>query len=134
MRRASLFLLLMALCMTVGAKERHTRVYMFGIALSFQDSVCVMTRVQTVDSAYISNEEFLKERTLYALQMENHLEAAGRAGATCVVFWDEKKQAAEKRYAKLRKKYESSGEFKLQDLEGFAFVREEHISTDDSAK
>lgn len=120
-----------ALCLMLAlsalARERYGTVYMFGFALSFADSACVMTPVHGIDSAYINKEGFLQERTLYALQMESSLEAE-HPGATCVVFWNEKRASLEKQYARLRKRYTANPAFRMKDMSDFKFVRETHFS------
>ena len=65
---------LVAVAYGATAKPKKQRVYMFGVAQSFTDSVAVMTDLQGVD-AYIMPNGFLADRSLYSLQFNNYLVA-----------------------------------------------------------
>lgn len=98
--------LLMSL--TVSAKNEMKRVYMFGIAASFNDSTVYFTAVQEVDSAWIytkSNSKFLAGRENYSYQLRDYLEAKGENNRTCAVFFGTNHKKVEGQWVKLHDKY-----------------------------
>lgn len=113
-------------------KPVKQRVYMFGAAVSFTDSVAVMTDLQAID-AYIMPNGFLADRSLYTLQFNNYLVAKQmREHLTCAVFFDKNKAKVEKRYQKVRKKYRESSHLVLESLgvDLFRFTPEEWVDTE----
>lgn len=98
--------LLMSL--SVSAKNEMKRVYMFGIAASFNDSTVYFTAVQEVDSAWIytkSNSKFLVGRENYSYQLRDYLESRGENNRTCVVFFGTNHKKLEGQWVKLHDKY-----------------------------
>lgn len=113
-------------------KPTKQRVYMFGAALSFTDSVAVMTDLQAVD-AYVMPNGFLADRSLYTLQFNNFLVTNQlREHMTCAVFFDKNKAKAEKKFQKVRKKYRESGHLDLQfvGVDIFRFEPEEWVDSE----
>ena len=98
-------LAVMAVAIAANSQPRQQKVYMFGVAQSFTDSLAYITDIQEVD-AYIMPNGFLSERSLYTLQLNNYLVTyRGREHMTCAVFFNTKKSKAEKKMDKVRKKY-----------------------------
>jgi hypothetical protein len=93
---------------TASAKQiMLPKIYMFGFAASFNDTIIHFTNVMEVDSAWIETKnDFLLGRTLYSRQLRNHL-AKDKAmqQRTCVVMYAKTKAKAEKQLVKLRKLY-----------------------------
>jgi len=115
-----------------GTKPIKQRVYMFGAALSFTDSVAVMTDLQGVD-AYIMPNGFLADRSLYTLQFNNFLVSNQmRENMTCAVFFDKNKAKAEKKFQKVRRKYRESSHLVLQSVgvDLFRFEPEEWLDSE----
>ncbi len=112
------------------AKIKQTSVYMFGFATSLTDSVVYITDIQRVDSAYIDTKtNFLQERALYSLQLQNYIERTyAKPFATCVVFFAEKKSKLEAEFVRVRKRYKADSELLVQPIGGdaFRFVPETH--------
>lgn len=123
-------LLMLALVGHAGStKPTRQRVYMFGFAASFTDSVAYMTDLQGVD-AYVMPNGFLADRSLYSLQLNNHLVAKKqRENMTCVLFFNKNKAKLEKKYQKVRRKYRENHAVVLQPLgvDEFRFEPEEYI-------
>lgn len=118
---------LVALAATVA--PRRQQVYMFGCALSFNDSVIIMTDLQPVE-AYMMPNGFLADRSLYSLQLNNYMVGQlQRENMTCAVFFDKKKTRLEKKYQKIRRKYRTGSDFVLQSLgvDAFRFQTEEWV-------
>lgn len=136
MRRTILAILLIAVAaitiLAASAKPRQQRVYMFGVARSFTDSVLIMTDLQAID-VYIMPNGFLADRSLYSLQLNNHLVVRQqREHMTCAVFFDKNKAKAEKKYQKLRKNYRQRQAVTLQSLgvDEFRFKGEEWVESE----
>lgn len=103
-----LLTLLLALGLALGveaARPRVQRVYIFGVAASFSDSVAFITPINVLDSAYIGKAGMLTGRTLYSLQLANYLEQLGKPHMTCCVFFATKKPKLDKQYARIVKRY-----------------------------
>lgn len=106
---ASLAVVVVAICYgtTVSAKTKIVpKVYVFGFAASFNDSVVYFTDVQEVDSAFIdSKNKFLLSRDNYSYQLRDYLETLNMQNRTCVTMFDFKRKKVEKEYYKLKHKY-----------------------------
>ncbi len=123
---------LVAVAYGATAKPKKQRVYMFGVAQSFTDSVAVMTDLQGVD-AYIMPNGFLADRSLYSLQFNNYLVAKmGQGRLTCAVFFDKNKAKAEKKFEKVRNKYRGMPNLILQSLgvDVFRFEPQEWVESE----
>jgi hypothetical protein len=83
------------------------RMYMFGFAASFNDTIVHFTDVQEVEAAWIdSKTKFLQGRELYSLQMKEHLKRdANLPHRTCVVIYGQEREKVEKKYLKMKKLY-----------------------------
>ena len=132
MRRNLIFIL--ALLFALGAsakKDRYTRVYMFGMATAFTDSVVVMTDIQSVDSAFVTANNLLPERSIYSYQLESFFEIRdGKPGVTVAVIWGTDRKLVEKDFLKLRRRFMNDKTTKLQPLtsEEFTFKKVEHYA------
>lgn len=122
-----------ALCLSMAAsaekKPEMTRVYMFGFAASFVDSVAYQTDVQQIDSAWIEPaHKFLVDRSLYSLQLQYFLESEeGCKNTICSVFFDKNPRRLQRRWNKVNKRYEKAEGMRLMPLpeQRFRFKAEE---------
>lgn len=117
--------LLLALALAAGvqaAKPKQQRVYLFGFAASFADSVAYITPLAVIDSAYIGQGGMLVGRTLYSLQLEQYLEGLGKPHMTCCVYYATKKPKIDKQYAKMVKRYIKDPSVALAMLPDNAFT------------
>ena len=83
------------------------KLYMFGFAASFNDSTVFFTDIQEVN-AYVKNDRnhFLADRSVYSYQLCSYLQTTGRSlHPTCVTMYATTRKEAEKKYARLKKKY-----------------------------
>lgn len=104
--RIVIFALLLLLPALSNAANKMSRVYMYGFALSFNDSTVAFTNVQGVDSCYLhSRTGFLVSRDNYSYQLRDYLKNKGLNDATCIVVFSPKRKKVEKRYAKMLKRY-----------------------------
>ena len=92
--------------MNSHADNRPMGAHIFGFATSFNDSTVYLTEIQYVDSAYIGKSNFLFSRENYSYQLQNYLKSKGIANPTCVTTFAKKQKNIEKKYLKMRKRYE----------------------------
>lgn len=112
-------------------KDQYTKVYMFGMATAFTDSVVVMTDIQAIDSAFVTAKNFLPERSIYSYQLESFFEVKkGKPGTTVAVIWGTDRKRVEKDFLKIRRRFMSDKTTKLESLttEEFKFQRVEHYA------
>ena len=103
-------------------EEEPKRVYMYGVSLNFNDSVVYMTDVQYLDSILIQKDGSLQNHANYSQQMKIFLEGTlGESNQTCAVIYSDNRKKLEKRYVKMRKRYQADKEKVLMKL-GSAFV------------
>ena len=63
------------IAVSMQAKDEMKRIYIFGFASSFNDSIVCFTDVQAVDSAWLnSKNHFLVSREYYSYQLRDYLE------------------------------------------------------------
>ena len=116
------------------------KVYMFGFAASFNDTIVHFTEIQPLDSAWTDGKTgFLLGHNLYSGALRNYLSQTGMPHRTCVVVSDKKLSRLQKRYAKMKKLYESNkkqknrndirtiaaADFQFKPLDKSMFVSEE---------
>ena len=89
---------------------RPAKIYMFGIAASFNDSTVYLTDIQTVNAYLVNNRtKFLANREDYSYQLRNYLQSNGlEAYPTCITMFAENEKDATKKYLKLKERYEKS--------------------------
>lgn len=104
-------------------------VSMFGVGISFTDSVVYMTELQRVDSAWITpSKKFLMDRSLYSLQLQYYMEHQGVKNSICSVFFSKSAGKVKRQWTKIRKRHEQSPtqRFKIVPLSDFRFQAEEY--------
>lgn len=83
------------------------KVYMFGFAASFNDTIVHFTEIQPMDSAWVDSKTgFLLERNLYSNDLRSYLADKNMPYRTCIVVYDRKLDRLQKRYLKMKKMYE----------------------------
>ena len=89
---------------------RPAKIYMFGFAASFNDSIVYLTDIQTVNAYLVNNRtKFLANREDYSYQLRNYLQSNGlEAYPTCITMFAENEKDATKKYLKLKEHYETS--------------------------
>ena len=117
MRELILTLVVALTALTASAVNKPEKVYMYGFAASFNDSTVYFTSLQEIDSVYIdSKTKFLYSRDNYSYQLRDYLSAHGAENYTCTTVFALNRKAAEKKYAKLRKRYTQGGKYTVKDL------------------
>lgn len=111
---AAIFLLTLAT--TAQAKLVQTKVYIFGMAASFNDSTSYITDVQEVDAWINDKGNFLYSRESYSYQLRDFLQSQGFVNPTCITCFALSRKKAEKKYATLLKKNAAKGDANLRYL------------------
>lgn len=114
---AILFMTLVALgvATTTNAKKVVTpRMYIFGMAASFNDSTVYFTNVQELNNVWVEKRhKELDVRQLYSMQLRDYLNNQKIQNRTCIVIANEKRSKLEKKFLKLRKLYTQSKDGKM---------------------
>ena len=134
MRRVVYALLIAVCCLGVadvhaGRRPEMTRVYVFGFAASFTDSVACQTSIQQVDSAWLDEHQFLVDRSLYSLQLQYHMESAENCkNSICTVFFDKSEKKLERTWRRVHRRYEKADGLSFRTLpsDRFHFLAEEY--------
>lgn len=135
MKRFAIILFIACFCVglsEVGAvrKPEIRRVYIFGFAASFTDSIASQTTIQQLDSAWLDlDHDFLVDRSLYSLQLQNHMEAVeGCKNSICTVFFGTNPRRLQRKWNKVKKRYENAEglRFGILPEERFRFKVEEY--------
>lgn len=107
--------------------EEPKRVYMYGVAINFNDSIVHLTDVQHLDSVVINLDGALQNYANYSQQLKVYLEETlGKTNQTCAVIYSDKKKKLEKRFIKTRKKFQSDKDKNLYRIGTDAFSFEKH--------
>lgn len=102
--------------------KRVPKVYVFGVAASFNDSTIYFTDVQEIDSVWINDKNnFLLNRSDYSYQLKNYLESQGQSRRTCIVSYALKRKDLEKKYIKMRNKYVKKGSLDIRYIDSNEF-------------
>lgn len=123
--------------LTVTARTKKVpRMYMFGMAASFTDSLVHFTGVQIVDSACIDTKsKFLWGSEFYSNQLRTYLDQQlHMPHRTCIIYYNEDRTKLEKKYLKMRQLYTTKArqKFELHELteQDFRFTKVDAPSTD----
>lgn len=105
------------------AKPKQTKVYVFGVSISYTDSLTFITDIQPLPTAYVDTKTgFLYDRSIYSQQLQIWVETMKQQpGTTCAIFFNKSKSALEKKYLKLLNKVRKDRSTKLQTLDAGEF-------------
>lgn len=105
--------------------EEPKRVYMYGVAINFNDSTVYLTDVQYLDDIIIRPDGSLLNYAGYSMQLKVYLEGTlNEANQTCAVIYSDKKKQLEKRYIKMRKRYQDNKDKVVKRIGTDAFTFE----------
>lgn len=113
-------LLVVLACLLTGlaaeAAEKTKKVYVYGIAISFNDSTVYLTDIQKLDSAVVTSKtKFLYGRDNYSYQLRDYLKGKGFNTPTCETTFALKQKDIEKKFIATKKRY-GNGKFTLKHL------------------
>lgn len=108
---------------SVSAKPKQKKVWMFAYAASFTDSTAYVSDLQEIETAYIETKTgFLYDRSLYSLQFKNYLEEnLNIKNPTCAVFFHTNRAKVEKKFLRIRKEYKDFEGMSLKQLNAGTF-------------
>lgn len=113
----------------ITAKPKQTKVFIFGVSINFTDSVTYLTDIQALEPAYIETKTgFLYDRSIYSQQLQIWVEyAKNKPNTTCSVFFSTNKNKLEKKYLKIRNKFNKDQSTKIKSLDAgeFKFIPQE---------
>ena len=91
-------------------KVKVPKMYMFGFAAAFTDTIVHFTPLQEVDSVWIeSKNNFLQKREAYSYQLRSYLsENEQLPQRTCIVVYAQDLKKLKKKYQKMKKLYTTS--------------------------
>lgn len=127
-----LLVILLGVVLIARAEKKPTMqpVYIFGVSMSFTDSVAYVTDVVKVDSAWITPKGFLVDRTLYSLQLEGFVtEHRQSKQSTNAVFFDVKEDKIVKKLNRVKKLYQTNRDVRLLNIPKaeFTFKAEAYV-------
>ena len=113
-------------------KAPSHKVFGFGVAASFKDTVVYFTEIQELDSAIVDSKGFLKSRPAYSEQLKNFMdENMKQEHTTCMIYFAKNKESLQKAEAKLRKVYRKDKSVSIQDIALSKFHFTKPANTDD---
>ncbi len=106
MKKLLFILTMLTASLAANAGEFKT-VFIYGLAMSFNDSTVYLTDIQRIDSVWIEKNGFLYSRENYSYQLRDFMRSKGKNDITPVTFFAEKQKDIEKKFIKTRKKLNS---------------------------
>ena len=120
------FLMLVGLCTSVCAQRSKRYIapkdmYMFGVCFSATDSTVYFTDIKQVPNTSIDRGNgFLYSRNNYSYQLQQYFKSTSGGNYTAVTCYNQKRTKLEKKYAKMRQKYQKK-HFVVNYVHDFAY-------------
>lgn len=123
----TVILLLSLAALPVQARGDKTGVFIFGVSTSFNDSTVYFTEIQQLDSAVVTKRGlFLYGRDQYSYQLKSYMQGLNVVTPTCLVMFASTRNKIEKKYVKLRKRFQNTKkglyDLKYIDANAFRFI------------
>lgn len=97
------------------------KVYAFGFAASFNDSIVYCTDIQVLDSAVVGKYNALEKRSSYSAQLKDYVEyTIGKPNYTTMIMYDVNQKKLLTRHEKLVNNY-AKGNMHLVAIKGESF-------------
>lgn len=98
-------------------KAEVEKLYMFGFAASFNDTIVHFTDIQAVDSAWVNTKNhYLLGREQYSAMLRNYLTEKNMPNRTCIVIYNKKLKKIQKKYLKMKKLYTGTKKVKTNNI------------------
>ena len=120
------FLMLVSLCTSVCAQRNKQYfapkdMYMFGVCFSAIDSTVYFTDIKQVPNTSVERGSgFLYSRNNYSYQLQQYFKSTSGSNYTAVTCYNQKRTKLEKKYAKMRQKYQKK-HFVVNYVHDFAY-------------
>ncbi len=110
-------------CIEATAKIKCVpKLYAFGFAASFNDSIVYFTDIQEIDSAWINDKnDFLISRDNYSYQLKNYFTNIGLEHRTCIISFALERKDVVKKYEKMKNKYVKAGNYDIRNVSSDEF-------------
>lgn len=107
--------------------------YMFGVSFSAVDSTVYFTDIKQVPDTYVEKGTgFLYSRNQYSGQLQQYVRSTTSAQFTSVVCYNKKRKSLEKKFSKMRQKYQKRN-FVVKYVSGdFAFTSVPYVDVEAS--
>ncbi len=121
-----MFLMLVAVCTSVCAQRNKLYfapkdMYMFGVCFSAIDSTVYFTDIKQVPNTSVERGSgFLYSRNNYSYQLQQYFKSTSGSNYTAVTCYNQKRTKLEKKYAKMRQKYQKK-HFVVNYVHDFAY-------------
>lgn len=121
-----MFLMLVGLCTSVCAQRNKQYfapkdMYMFGVCFSAIDSTVYFTDIKQVPNTSVERGSgFLYSRNNYSYQLQQYFKSTSGSNYTAVTCYNQKRTKLEKKYAKMRQKYQKK-HFVVNYVHDFAY-------------
>lgn len=117
------FFMALTTSFTASAKtKKMPKVYAFGFAASFNDSTVHFTPIQEIKDVEVDEKtKFVSNRNEYSQQLKDYFNQQGMTNRTCIIVASAEKKKVEKKYAKMRQKYQKDGGFDIRDITSDSF-------------
>ena len=121
-----MFLMLVSLCTSVCAQRNKQffapkDMYMFGVCFSAIDSTVYFTDIKQVPNTSVERGSgFLYSRNNYSYQLQQYFKSTSGSNYTAVTCYNQKRTKLEKKYAKMRQKYQKK-HFVVNYVHDFAY-------------
>lgn len=118
-------------------KVQAPKMYMFGFAAAFTDTIVHFTGVQELDTVWVeTRNHFLLARDTYSHQLRAHLAGQQMPGRTCVVFYNTNRAKLEKQFLKMKRLYtqgkNGQAHFEVRYIDDAAFrFKSANLAADD---
>lgn len=98
-------------------KNEDKKVYAFGLAASFVDTVVYHTNIHLLDSVSLDSKGFLPTREMYSYELKEFTEKEyGQKNSTCMIYFNTKKVKLEKEYNKLLNRYKKNKDVVVKEI------------------
>ena len=121
-----MFLMLVIVCTSVCAQRNKQYfapkdMYMFGVCFSAIDSTVYFTDIKQVPNTSVERGSgFLYSRNNYSYQLQQYFKSTSGSNYTAVTCYNQKRTKLEKKYAKMRQKYQKK-HFVVNYVHDFAY-------------
>lgn len=113
------------------------RLYLFGVAKSYADSVTIITDIsEVVGLKSLKEDNSIIGLNLYTKSLKDYLLTQGKKGYLCSTFVCESRKEAEKRILSIRAKVNKSGQTRLESAGDFQYklIDVDHIFTNENVE